>query len=396
MSFVRYLDPALSFLIVSKDTSVKICSASELEEGDIFYTGDEGAFCQITHVSNTSKHNSYCIKPNKETSFYTPVDCYLQVRTCGYKRQLYKREMKVDIESFELKKEHFRHRFKFYHLPLRLPAKQYCISPYLMGYWCCKRSGSMLKIYREEVATRMRKECESCGIQLVKVDPIPNTPRKKSHEPAPDTDGFKEVLQKKRKKPQRGLPLGFHSVSYKMSEHFFKLLHSMQIKCKNHPTQALPQWYLDGSVEQRRELLSGVLDAVGHMNDHSCTFDLSLRDDELLDSIAYCARSIGFAVTKKATGKVNGGKVTKKSVLTQDGSIVKVNRMWISGFISTLSCASLNKQTNGISPKCSNVTGFTLEEAGERPFIEVHTSTDHAILTDHFVSFSGEKINTIF
>jgi SpoVK/Ycf46/Vps4 family AAA+-type ATPase len=63
--------------------------------------------------------------------------------------------------------------------------------------------------------------------------------------------------------------------------------------------------YKYGSVEQRRELLAGFLDADGHLKATNC-FEYTQKSRRVFDDIMYVARSLGLMVTENKTKVVKG------------------------------------------------------------------------------------------
>jgi len=248
-----------------------------------------------------------------------------------------------------------------------------------------KRSGRILKISRADILAKLKEECKRSGFGL---HFFHQDKERKSYEPSPqvpDTDGFKEVTLK-RKAPT---PTGKEEKMYRMDDTFLTLLHKSNIKCVNFPTQPLPVEYINGSLEQRIDLLSGVLDAVSYMQNEGCTFDLTLRDQDLLMTIEFVARSIGLSTNVKETGELNSGRFTNSRVVNPDGSLKVVNRLWISGNVGILRCANVTKQVSR-DIKARNVTGMSVEiSATHVPFIKLTTDKECPIVCSDFTVFSG-------
>jgi len=65
----------------------------------------------------------------------------------------------------------------------------------------------------------------------------------------------------------------------------------------------IPQNYKTSSVETRLELLAGLLDTDGYYDREGNTFDFIQKNERLADDVAFVARSLGFAATKKQCQK---------------------------------------------------------------------------------------------
>lgn len=73
----------------------------------------------------------------------------------------------------------------------------------------------------------------------------------------------------------------------------------------------IPYNYIIGSVEQRLELLAGIIDSDGHYQKSAKQYELTLKSEKLIDSCIQLVRSLGFAcykkqVTKTCTNGKNG------------------------------------------------------------------------------------------
>jgi len=388
----RLLDPALSFL-VERDGKIDSILSTQLKVGDKLYTGELDKFVTITQVAKESS-KALKVEPYKETPFYVSNKCQLAVRTCGYRKISYGELMNIYLGNEELLKEHVIHRFKLYYHELHLPPQTLYLSPYLIGYWCCKRNGKMLRISRPEVLERIKHECQSCGITVSKYVTLTKVGQYGGQKQWPDKDGFKEITIKKKRKdpvapPKTNLEL------YKLSERFGELLHDEDIKVKNTPTQVLPYKYLYSSFDQRVQLLSGILDANGYLQVHSRTYDMTLRDKELLMSIAFLAKSLGLLVTLKDTSEVNLSRFTGESVMDKDGKLKTVRRLWISGDIDILDCSCPNKKVDEPGNKSGKVTGIVVEDCKKNiEFVAITTDSDTAILTNQCMAFCGIEVGT--
>lgn len=60
----------------------------------------------------------------------------------------------------------------------------------------------------------------------------------------------------------------------------------------------IPEAYLRGSIEQRLELLRGLLDTDGHMHDNGCTIEYSTSSPALARDVAFLAKSLGARITQ--------------------------------------------------------------------------------------------------
>lgn len=75
----------------------------------------------------------------------------------------------------------------------------------------------------------------------------------------------------------------------------------------------IPQNYKTASIEQRLELLAGIIDSDGHYQSNSNQYEIIQKNKKLMEDIVYLVRSLGFAcymkeINKTCTNAKNGPK----------------------------------------------------------------------------------------
>ena len=134
----------------------------------------------------------------------------------------------------------------------------------------------------------------------------------------------------------------------------------------------VPQQYKFASINDRRELLSGLLDGDGYLT-NNC-YEIYFKSIDLCNDIAFVARSLGFKVT-----------VTEKFSKCQsfDGAIY--HKMFISGDIEELKLRLKRKQGEKRKQiKNHLLTGITVEEEGVNEFFGFCIDGDHLYLHKDF------------
>lgn len=142
---------------------------------------------------------------------------------------------------------------------------------------------------------------------------------------------------------------------------------------KNKDNLFVRQEYLYTSIEDRKELLSGIIDGrMGHLKEENFTYDLSLKNEILIDQIGFLAKSCGFLVTKKYTKKY--------SLIVKEGKKRKLNpipRIYVSGNFERLPIVGFNLQDKKrLSTRDWKICNFVFEELNNEEVYEFHLTTD--------------------
>ena len=140
----------------------------------------------------------------------------------------------------------------------------------------------------------------------------------------------------------------------------------------------IPQQYKTASVKDRFELLAGLLDTDGHLSTHAYPkYEITQKNQQLAEDIAFLARSLGFAVTikpKKAHCFVNGVK--------RVGDYFRVN---ISGNLSRIPMRIERKKSTFDSTRNFLNTNFTVTPIGEGEYFGFSVDGDHLFLLANFI-----------
>lgn len=140
--------------------------------------------------------------------------------------------------------------------------------------------------------------------------------------------------------------------------------------------KAVPSSYLLSSIEDRRELLAGLIDSDGHHDGHG-GFDFINKSETLSRQVVFASRSIGLRSTIREAWKAS--QVSEKS---------KYWRVHISGHTNAIPCRLKRKQTKPREQiKSSQVTGFTVEKLPNepQPFFGFTLSGDHLYVDGNFL-----------
>lgn len=149
----------------------------------------------------------------------------------------------------------------------------------------------------------------------------------------------------------------------------------------------IPDVYMKGSRQQRLQLLAGILDSDGHLNEqkylkrkgtsrNSCSFELSLKKYELIEQIRYLALSLGFQCTSIETHVRKNIQIGEYSYKNY-----KFYRIYISGKIWTIPTKVKRKQAQQYDKvQQGNKSALTITQAGEGDYYGFALDGDHKFL----------------
>lgn len=106
----------------------------------------------------------------------------------------------------------------------------------------------------------------------------------------------------------------------------------------------VPECYLQGSIEQRSELLAGLIDTDGSYSAQSGQYRFTNTNRNLIDGVAFLANSLGFKV----------GKIQEYAPTTSSSGIVGKKTVWVVAFspTRTIPCRIPRKQAKRLSEPC--------------------------------------------
>lgn len=136
----------------------------------------------------------------------------------------------------------------------------------------------------------------------------------------------------------------------------------------------IPLSYKANDRKTRLELLAGIIDKNGYYDIKANNYDVTQKNETLLDDIVFLARSLGFAAEKKPCTKscISDGKITETTHY----------RTYISGNIEDIPCRILTKPRKCLEDHLS--TGFRLESQGHGDYYGFTIDGDHRFLLGSF------------
>lgn len=131
----------------------------------------------------------------------------------------------------------------------------------------------------------------------------------------------------------------------------------------------IPDCIKYGSINDRYELLAGLIDSDGSLN--KSFYTITIKSKKLRNDISFVARSLGFFCTER-TYTIKGNNYYQCSIMGYISKIpVKVNRK---------KYKSIKQKTKSL-----NLTGFEIECVGKDNFYGFELDKDHLYMTDDFI-----------
>ena len=272
-----------------------------------------------------NRDEMFKIQPIKGDSVVVNKNHILTLKCTGYNNSKKGEIIDITVADFLNKSKTFQERYKWFRTGVSFPEKSVDIDPYCLGIWLGDGTSATSEITNidPEVIEYINKYFETLGCVVTKKGSEPSiTYRISSHEGTKGKNIFLNFLRK------------------------YDLLNNKHI----------PLDYKANSRENRLLLLAGILDTDGYYDNSSNVFEISQKNQILLDDIVYIARSLGFSAYKKEVNKI----------CTNTGVEGTYYRCFISGEgIETIPTKISRKRAiTRTQIKDSLVTGFTLTSVG--------------------------------
>jgi P4 family phage/plasmid primase-like protien len=141
----------------------------------------------------------------------------------------------------------------------------------------------------------------------------------------------------------------------------------------------IPYIYKTASVEQRKELLAGIIDSDGHYQKHCNQYEITLKNKKLMEDVVYVARSLGYACYMKQVHKTctnsKNGNVTGTYYRTQ---------IYGKG-IETIPCKLDYKcSTERVKNKDALLNGFQIQQVDDNDFYGFELDGNHRYVMGDF------------
>lgn len=208
-----------------------------------------------------------------------------------------------------------------------------------------------------EIMNDINNQCDEYGKNFINIKIIKTKSKA-------DTITFSHVIG-----VNQGLGNPIFTDFKKLKLYFGSSKKMIKTKCED---KFIPDVFKYGSVEDRYEILAGLIDTDGCLTNNSY-YEIISKSEKLIDDVIFVARSLGFFVTKKI-------KHNKK--YNRD-----YYKCHITGNISKIPVRIERKKSNftGCSNKKFNINGFKVEKYGFGEYFGFELDKDHLYYTDDFV-----------
>jgi hypothetical protein len=169
-------------------------------------------------------------------------------------------------------------------------------------------------------------------------------------------------------------------VDYELGDHslnpFIEQLRDLGI----YSLKKIPEIYLVASEQERLELLAGLLDTDGYLDDrnkstNSWDYEITVKQKEFAKGIAFLARSLGFS----ASFCLKIGRIATSGF---EGEYWRVH---ITGDLHRIPCKVDRKKVKVKCEEARQSYGFSFEELPEDEYYGFEVDEDNLYLDEHFV-----------
>ena len=305
------------------------------------------------------------IVPNKGEPFVVNDDHILALRRTSDGSSLDGRILCLPVGEYETKSRTFKHLHKLWRSICDFPEKNLPISPYLLGVYlgdgCSSRTNN-----RTPVITNPTLEI------LASVE-----------EELHKTPGMTISISRKGEPTQS---YRLKRIEGESENEFVQRLKTLGLFGLKSGEKFIPFEYKTASVNQRLDLLAGLLDTDGHLS--GGVYDYITKSERLAEDVVFLARSLGFAAYSHSCNKSCPGRSGTFTGIyfrvSLSGNMTKIpNRL------SLKHCSNPRRQKKSVL-----VTGFRIEEAGYGSYYGFELDGDHLYLTADFMVHHNSGKNT--
>jgi len=266
--------------------------------------------------------------------------CLVKSGTCKRDKYPDGNIVEITVEDYLKKSKTFKHRHKLYKVAVAWSEEQVEVDPYWLGVWLGDGNweSPVVTTPDTEVKDAICKYATEIGS---KVSVYAGTCKR-----------YAIVTEPGKPNPLR-VAMGRYGLLKNKKKH-------------------IPKEYLVNSRSVRLQLLAGLLDSDGSLA-AGTVFEFSGTNPELVDSVAFLARSLGFRVHQKVRKCYGFGKE------------VTATRLCISGETQLIPTKVVRKQaTARLQKKNPLRTSFTVEPIPEGPYVGVQLDGNHRYLLGDF------------
>ena len=361
VAFTRYgKSLCINELCTMYDYSTK--KVQDVKVGDLLM-GPDGAPRRVESLGS-GEEEAYRIIPNKGEPFCCNKSHILSVKMTnwnGYPKSSGIKSgqiINLTVEDYLSKPGWFHHCAKLWYAPLEFPHRDLPFDPWVVGVWIGDGCSKNARVSKPE------KELQGALISWADSRDLGWYCTSESQED--DT-------------------VAFFSKSRKRGSNLIREIGKM---CMRNSEKRIPPEYLKSSREQRLELLAGLLDTDGYLNNGK-GYEIITKYDGLNQDLIRLCRGLGFRVTS----------ILKKSTIKSTGFEGVYHRLQISGPIHEIPLRISRKKADPMVGRVDpTLTGFRVEPIGVQPYYGFTLSGNDRLflMWDHCVTHNTYQMeNTI-
>lgn len=254
-----------------------IVNVEDVRVGDLLM-GDDNTPRKVLSLVN-GKEEMFEVVPNRGESLFVTADHMLSLQKRSqmkFRKGVHYREpghgsvIDITVRDFMKKSKGFQNSHMLYKVPLKFAHKDVPLDPYFLGLWLGDGTANS-----PEITTMDCEVVEYIYDFAAKNNLIVNCKGKNGNK----ARTYSLTTPRGKANPLRDLMADMYLLGNKH----------------------VPEIYRVNSEEVQMQVLAGILDSDGSRNRNS--FDLTLKNEAVIDSIAFIARSLGFFVVKKKIRK---------------------------------------------------------------------------------------------
>ena len=272
----------------------------------------------------------------------------------------------LTVEEYFAKSQYQRDRYyRLYHSQaIQYPEKEYLIDPYIFGTWIGDGHTSCFRI------TTVDNEIKDAWKEF-----------------SSTLRGYyyRETLLPNKKTPTWDVSISRVKTNSCQRSEFLDYLRSITNEHKR-----IPQEYMTGSIEQRLQLLAGIIDTDGYKGSTSkncnCYRSICTKYRDLAEDYANLARSLGFRATVHERNKK----------LSYAGKVYTSYDINLTGDFTIVPCRLKRKQTKDIRPVREwAISEFDIEPIGDGEFFGFEVDGDHLFLLEDYTVVHNSGKTTV-
>ena len=273
----------------------------------------------------------------------------------------------LTIDEYFAKSQYQRdHYYRLYHSgAIQYPEKDYLIDPYIFGTWLGDGHTACFRLTTTDVEIKEAWEIFSNSAEGYH---------------------YRETLLPNKKTDTWDISISKTSHRDAGCKSHNKFLDYIKNNIRGH--KRIPQEYMTGSIEQRLQLLAGIIDTDGSKGaqNRECYRTICTKYKDLAEDYANLARSLGFRATVHERNKK----------LTYADKIYTSYDINLTGDFTQVPCKLKRKQTINTKPiREWSISEFNIESIGEGEFYGFEVDGDHLFLLEDYTVVHNSGKSTV-